>query len=220
MSNNKLRNVEQIQKLMSGTHRWQTRNKVFMNTDKAKEEADKKYNRMSKKIGEKWVEEDKFGKKIYYEKIGENTYKTDFLSPEIRESLDNKDHIYRNCTEECKSSDKIKTRVDLKMAKRSGRCLDCQVDYDQKLKYEKKFDEYARSFMLDRATGFFKDADEEVKELIEGLKKIEYVNAEGNVEKHEMNNVDQYIEKVKKDYEDLKKNTLESLTEKENKDGK
>jgi hypothetical protein len=204
---NKLQNIKAIQKMLDGTHAFQTK-KTHGFTD-AKQKAEKNKRR---EIGEIW--EEKIGNTIYIieQQDGFRVKKPkNSVSKEIREYLNS----YPNCKEDC-----CKTKfgpVDEKMRLIHGMCLDCVIDMEHELKKQGKYDEYERQKMTENAIAWLKKAEQDVEMLKETYTKASstVMNADGQLEHWSAKMTpEEFEEKIKTGFDKFKTNFLENLNKK------
>ena len=115
------------------------------------------------------------------------------------------------CKKPMKNVDEEK--LNLKMYFIHGKCFDCVVKEETKIRAQGKeaWEEYSRKKMLANAKSWMKDADKEVELLKEKVTETYWQNADG-----EMGEVDitSFVKRMDKDYKDVKKNILKSLGKK------
>ena len=203
----KLQNIKAIQKMLDGTHAFQTK-KTHGFTD-AKQKAEKNKHRA---IGETW--EEKIGNTLYIieQQDGFRIKKPkNSVSKEIREYLNS----YPNCREDC-----CKTNfgaVDEKMRLVHGMCLDCVIDMEHELKKQGKYEEYERQKMTENAMAWLKKAEQDVEMLKEVYTKTSntVMNADGQLEhwSAKMTN-EEFEEKIEAEFAKFKTKFLENLNKK------
>ena len=206
----KLKNTEAIQKMLDGSHRFQTRKTMgFSDTEAVASKNE------SHEVGDIWYEtnpitgvtykwEQKEGYRVKVQANLEEGVK------KIRSFLSS----FPNCPkEECTCINP--KRIDHVFRKKTGMCEDCTISHETKLKINGGFKEYALEKMRANAESFFREADKEVEEIKKGFEKIEFVLEEGEVEKWSMNNKEEILERIGKDYDEFKKEVLEAFSEKD-----
>lgn len=213
MDTTKLRNVEAVKKLLHGEHRTQTRTSVSTHiTIGSKLSSERK----AKKIGETWFEYTPAGNiERVVTKIGNDTYyqRSELIYNTEKSGLTKDKYKFVNCPKEtctCVSP----TRLDEKFRVLVGKCLECNIAYETKLKIEGKFDEYATDMLLKNANSYFKYTDAQLEEFKSQLRGgVEYVNSDGRTDKWESStgDVDSIIERVEDEYTNIKNNTLNAI---------
>ncbi len=63
----------------------------------------------------------------------------------------------------CKKA--MKKKLDDKFWRMMGHCFDCQIDYENKLKIQGKFDNYAENKMLENQKSYLKDLEQSIDEF-------------------------------------------------------
>lgn len=207
----KLQNIKAIQKMLDGTHAFQTK-KTHGFTD-AKQKAEKNKRR---KIGEVW--EEKIGNTVYLieQQDGFRVKKPkNSVAEEVRSYLNS----YPNCKKDC-----CKTKfgpVDEKMRLIHGMCLDCVIDMEHELKKQGKYEEYERQKMTDNAMSWLKKAEQDVEMLKDAYTQASstVMNADGQLEhwSAKMTN-EEFEEKIKTGFDKFKTKFLENLNKKKEND--
>lgn len=200
----KLENVKAVQQLLDGTHKFQTNKSFGYNSTKSNQR---------REVGEIWTELDsKTGIEYTWEQKQGFRVRHGNLDS-VRQVL-NEMKMPSHCPQ-CKNE--MKKRLDNKMWNVHKMCFDCVVDMEAKLRYEGKFEEYAKNIMYRNASDWFKDADREVEVIKEELNKqhIEYVNADGTLEKWEQTDKEKWLKKIDEDYVQLKEKILTNLAPKD-----
>jgi ribosomal protein L37AE/L43A len=77
----------------------------------------------------------------------------------------------------CKKA--MKKTLDDKFWRMFGHCMDCQIDFETKLRYEGKFEEYAQRKMLENRKSYLKDMKQSIVEFEETGGKAEWLNQVG-----------------------------------------
>jgi len=77
----------------------------------------------------------------------------------------------------CKKA--MKKRLDNKFWRMFGHCMDCQIVYETKLRYEGKFEEYAQRKMIEIRKSYLKDLKQSIVEFEETGGKAEWFNQVG-----------------------------------------
>jgi hypothetical protein len=201
----KLQNIKAIQQLLDGNHKMQT-NKSFsfdVNKKQEKREVGDTWEEVDPKTGDVYTWEQKAGYRVRHGKLDA-----------VRQALNElkMPSACPNCKNEMKNN-----RYNQKMWLVHKMCFDCVIDMEAKLRYEGKFEEYARNIMYNNALAWFKDADKEVEILKEALAKesLEYVNADGKVEKWAQTDRETWLKKIDEDYVKFKEDLLKNLSSKE-----
>ncbi len=209
---NKLQNIKAIQKMLDGTHAFQTK-KTHGFTD-AKQKAEKNKRR---EIGEIW--EEKIGNTIYQieQQDGFRVKKPkNSVATEVRSYLNS----YPNCKKDC-----CKTKfgpVDEKMRLTHGMCLDCVIDMEHELKKQGKYEEYEQKKIRENAEAWLKRAEQDVEMLKEVYTQASstVMNADGMVEHWSAKMTpDEFEKTIQTQFDNFKIKFLKNLeTKKENND--
>ena len=77
----------------------------------------------------------------------------------------------------CKKA--MKKRLDDKFWRMFGHCMDCQVDFEHKLRLEGTFEDYAKTKMLENRKSYLKDMKQSIVEFEETGGKAEWLNQVG-----------------------------------------
>ena len=103
-------------------------------------------------------------------------------------------------------------QLNFKFYFKRGKCFDCVLKEETKIKAEgpEAWKAYEKSVMLTNAEGWFKDADKEVEILKTQLTETTWENAQGG--RGEVN-ISELIERMEKDYLELKSNIKSSFKE-------
>jgi ElaB/YqjD/DUF883 family membrane-anchored ribosome-binding protein len=209
---NKLQNIKAIQKMLDGTHAFQTR-KTHGFTD-AKQKAEKNKRR---EIGEIW--EEKIGNTIYQieQQDGFRVKKPkNSIAEEVRTYLNS----YPNCKKDCCKTKK--GPVDEKMRVIHGMCLDCVVDMEHELKKQGKYEEYEQKKIRENAEAWLKRAEQDVDMLKQVYTQASstVMNADGMVEHWSAKMTpDEFEKTIQTQFDNFKVKFLKNLeTKKENND--
>ena len=205
---NKLQNIKAIQKMLDGTHAFQTK-KTHGFTD-AKQKAEKNKRR---EIGEMW--EEKIGNTIYIieQQDGFRVKKPkNSVAVEVRTYL----NTFQNCPKETCTCI-TPNHVDKKMKTIHGMCLDCVIDMEHELKKQGKYEEYERAKMTENAMAWLKKAEQDVEMLKETYTKASstVMNADGQLEHWSAKMTpEEFEEKIKTGFDKFKTKFLENLNKK------
>jgi len=208
----KLQNVKAVQKMLDGTHAFQTKRTHGFSDAKQKAEKNKK-----REIGEIW--EEKIGNTIYQieQQDGFRVKKPkNSIAEEVRTYLNS----YPNCKKDCC---KIKKGpVDEKMRVIHGMCLDCVVDMEHELKKQGKYEEYEQKKIRENAEAWLKRAEQDVEMLKEVYTQASstVMNADGMVEHWSAKMTpDEFEKTIQTQFDNFKVKFLKNLeTKKENND--
>jgi hypothetical protein len=126
---------------------------------------------------------------------------------EIRDYLDS----FPNCPKETCTCTQL-GQADKRMKILHGKCLECVIDMEHKLKIAGKYDEYVKDKVANNVKSFFKQADKEVEIIKQSLdSKVSFINKDGSLEKWDAQDKDVILEKVTKDYVEMKKEYFKQL---------
>lgn len=197
-----LKNYDVIGKMLSGTHRTQT--KTIVGVPEKKEI-------ITREIGDKWEEILPNGTIIEWEqKKGYRVKRPKNLESllNIRNSLYNYEQCYENCE---KRKTKKYTKYDKETCTIHKMCLDCLSRYETLLKINGEFEEYERLKKIQSLQDFFNEAEKEKEIIKESLRTIEYINEDGSREKWNIENKKAFLEKIDDDFDKLKQSLLDPL---------
>ena len=105
-------------------------------------------------------------------------------------------------------SAQLQEKLNLKMYFRYKKCFDCVVKEETKIRAQGKdaWTEYSRKKMLANAQSWMRDTDKEIEELKKVVTETYWQNADG---KSEEIDISAFIEKITKDYENIKNEILQ-----------
>ena len=151
---------------------------------------EKSSDNINRKIGDQWTDSDGY---IWEQKDGYISKVTKFDN--IRDDI----RRYEHCPKEtCGVTQYSETRLDIKYRSIMGMCSKCAIDFETKLRAEKKWEEYEINKIKQNVIAYIKDKESELDDMIEALDNFETVRENGKIDK--WTNVDP--EKVKKDIKD------------------
>ena len=78
---------------------------------------------------------------------------------------------------QCKKA--MKKKLDDKFWRTQGHCFDCQIDYENKLRIQGKFDNYAENKMLENQKAYLKDLEQSIDDFEKTGGKQEWFNQVG-----------------------------------------
>jgi hypothetical protein len=173
-ANKKLQNVKAVQQMLEGTHRTQT--KTVYGYEPGSE---KKF----RKIGETWIDEQGnqcTQREGYILKTSINHEVFQQLRDELKDTK-----ICPQCGNE------MTKKLDKKYFLWHGKCMDCVIEMETKLRIEGKYEEYEKNRIKANINAFMKDAMRE-KEFIKAAlsKDYEIVLESGEIEKWEGAKID------------------------------
>ena len=205
---NKLQNVKAVKQMLRGEHRTQTKKSIY--TGKSKKEISEsdiieKFDNGKPKI---WIETDANGYKFRI------TQHDGFRSREPENSiLKNIQNILKVpekcpcCGTNMRGKEK---NLNFKFWFKRKKCFGCVVSEETKIRIKgpEAWKAYEKEIMLANAEAWFNDADKEVEILKTQIKETSWENADG--ERNEVD-VSSLIEKMEKDYLELKENIRSSF---------
>jgi hypothetical protein len=208
----KLQNIKAIQKMLDGTHAFQTKKTIGFSDAKQKAEKNKR-----RAIGETW--EEQIGNVTYLieQQDGFRVKKPkNSVAAEVRSYLNS----FSNCPKESCTCI-TPNHVDKKMKTIHGMCLDCVVDMEHELKKQGKYDEYERKKMTENAMSWLKRAEQDVEMLKQVYTQASstVMNADGHLEHWSAKMTkEEFNEKIQKEFDKFKTKFLKNLDKKENND--
>lgn len=209
---NKLQNVKAVRDLLAGKHRTQTR-KTFTFSKGPEKDMDvvERFEDGKPKV---WYETDAKGtrhkwtqKEGYRVKEAANS-----LLSSIKDVLTAPDDC-PECGEYMKGDEK---RLNLKFYFKRKKCFSCVLKEEREIKNQgaEAWDEYQRKIMSDNAEAWFRDCDIEVDILKDQVKEAYWHNADGRSDDID---ITQFVERMQKDYKELKETIRKNLAEPSNK---
>ena len=107
---------------------------------------------------------------------------------------------------------KKEKRLNFKFWFKRKKCFGCVLEEERKIKSqgEKEWKAYEKKIMLSNAEAWFNDADKEVELLKDQIKETTWENADG---KRNEIDITSFLEKMEKDYIELKSNIRNSFEE-------
>jgi hypothetical protein len=145
-----------------------------------------------KKIGEIWTDsQGKTWKKTEYGRVAE-TPVMDMINAELN----------GKCST-CGKEIKWLSKTDEKMYAKTGNCLNCQVDNENELRKNGKFEAYAQKKVYSNELAYFNGLRTKLKESLEYMKEnkvLTFVNSNGMVEEWEGGKREELLESIKKDH--------------------
>lgn len=112
---------------------------------------------------------------------------------------------YRMECKDCKINIRLLgKKLDRTMYAKTGRCMDCQIKFEDKLKVEGKFKQYEQHKIFSNQKSYCLDVKQKLEESISYLKdsnsKLEYFNADGSKETWSDTMRTRLLESAEKDY--------------------
>ena len=220
---NKLQNIKAIRQMLDGNHRMQTRKSVSMHYDKSKVEFESK--KRSMQPGDALVEEIMSpnntvvyrthfctGLNTFMQVSGKwNSYEEYQASrQEIMDTLNPFKECYPDY-EDCTKS--TPSRVDERMARKTGRCLACQTRYETQLQIRGEFNTYAMDKMRANVKAWMRDQEIELEKWKETMRSdISYLNnGDGDIEDWSTDGgVETVIEKFEAEFMQMKRQMFEN----------
>jgi len=204
---NKLQNIKAIQKMLDGTHQFQTKQSFgFSDAEQKAKQAERH------EVGDIWEETDAKGTVWVIEQ------REGFR---IRKSKNS--DIFQNIREEMRSFPKCRketctcltpNRLDEKMRRIQGMCFDCVIDMEHELRIDGKYEEYATNKMKENAKSWLQNAEQDVellkKAYTESSKIV--INGEGETETWAAKMTPaEFEEKIEKNFQKFKENLMNKI---------
>lgn len=189
--------VEDVSKMLHGEH--ESQQKVTVGYSNVDEETLK-----VKKIGDRWKDSD--GNE--WEQKDGYTIK---LGKDWQQELYQYLHSFPNCRKDtCTCT--LPKKIDEKMKKIHGMCLDCVVDMEHKIRLEGKWDEYENAKVKENALSWLKEAEKDKDLIAEELSKVDFANEFGDSEKWSVPvTKEELLKKIENEFEEFKKNFINNL---------
>ena len=193
----KLRNIDAIKKMLDGTHKTQTSNKVGF--------SDVKQSDNIKAVGDVWTDE----KGVEWEQRNGFRIQKGKLD-ELRELIAKETQMPSHCPE---CNQPMTKRLDKKFWKLDKRCFDCQVDFEHNLRIEGKYKEYESERMRKNAEAWLEEAEKEATQIIEAFRNpLSFVNSDGTIEEWAGGmSAEEMADKIEEEFKQFKENFLKQL---------
>ena len=207
---NKLQNVKAVKQMLAGEHRTQTKKSIYTGKTKSKiskSDVIETFENGNPKI---WIETDARGIRTRV------TQHNGFKAREPENSILKDIQKILNVPEECPVCNtnmrKKEKRLNFKFWFKRKKCFGCVLEEERKIKSqgEKEWKAYEKKIMLSNAEAWFNDADKEVELLKDQIKETTWENADG---KRNEIDITSFLEKMEKDYIELKSNIRNSFEE-------
>lgn len=198
MSNNKLRNVDTVRKLMEGNHRTQTRTTVgFSDTSHAAEK------NKTRAVGETWVEVNPTtgGKTYWVQRDGFRVKQT--MNPEISDAIREVKATldsFRNCPKDVCDADNSHY-LNKKMRLYHGMCMKCVSEVETEMRRQGKWEEYQAEKVKRNKLDFLKDAEKEVQVIKDAMMAQQDITEAGEVKKWEREDIGEIHKKIDAEFE-------------------
>lgn len=191
--------VEDVSKMLHGEH--ESQQKVTVGYSNVDEETLK-----VKKIGDRWKDSD-----------GNEWEQKDGYTIKLGKDWQQELHQYLHSFPNCRKDTCICTlpkKIDEKMKKLHGMCLDCVVDMEHKIRLEGKWDEYENQKVKENALSWLKEAEKDKNLIAEELSKVDFANEFGDSEKWTVPiSKEELLKKIENEFEEFKKKFINSLDE-------
>ena len=206
---NKLQNVKAVKQMLAGEHRTQTKTSIYTGKSKSKiskSDVIETFENGNPKI---WIETDARGIRTRV------TQHNGFKAREPENSILKDIQKILNVPEcpVCNTNMRKKEkRLNFKFWFKRKKCFGCVLEEERKIKSqgEKEWKAYEKKIMLSNAEAWFNDADKEVELLKDQIKETTWENADG---KRNEIDITSFLEKMEKDYIELKSNIRNSFEE-------
>jgi hypothetical protein len=208
---NKLQNVNAVKQMLVGEHRTQTKNSIYTGNSKKEIPEQDIIEKFEDGLPKVWIETDKNGHRTRI------TQHVGFKSREPENSILKNIQNILKVPSECPSCGtnmhKKEKRLNFKFWFKRKKCFSCVLSEESKIKLQgpEAWANYEKNIMKSNAEAWFKDSDKEVEILKTQIKETTWENADGD--KGEVN-ISAFIEKMEKDYLDLKTNIRKSFNDK------
>lgn len=77
----------------------------------------------------------------------------------------------------CKKT--MKKKLDTKFWRTKGHCFDCQIEFENRLRLEGKFEDYAKNIELENKKSYLNDLKQSIDEFEDSDGKVEWLNSVG-----------------------------------------
>ena len=193
----KIDGIHDIKKMMHGEHESQKKVTVGYVTDD-------NISRDLKNVGDKWTDSDG------NEWIQKDGYKVK-LGKDWQQDLHEYLHTFPKCKKEICACTMPK-KIDEKMRKLHGMCLDCVVYMEHKLRLDGEWDEYEKQKIKENAISWLAEAEKDKDIIAEELSKTEFANEFGDSEKWTVPfTKEELLEKIENEFKGFKENFIKKL---------
>lgn len=194
----KIDGLKDIKKLLDGSHDSQTKIQLGYEGEKPKISP-------AREVGEKWFDEqgnEWEQKNGYSVKLGKQ------WQQELHEYL----NTFPNCQKETCTCTMPK-RLDEKMRRIHGMCLDCVVSMEHKLRIEGKWEEYEKTKLKENAMAWLNEAESDKNRIVDELTRLEFTKNEfGDIEKWDTRlNKEELLSRIESEFDEFRKNFIEKL---------
>jgi len=193
---NKLQNIKAINELLAGTHKTQTR-KTFGFSD-AKSAAKKNERH---EVGDVWEEVSPNG--TVYEVTQHDGFRSRKPKNSILDTIKDALRVPEKCPS-CNETMRGKEKsLNFKFWFKRKKCFGCVLKEERKIRQQgpEAWKQYENEIMLANAEAWFSDTDKEVELLKQQVTETFWQNADGKFGEIDITS---FIEKMEKDYEELK----------------
>lgn len=207
--NKKLQNIKAVKQLLNGQHKSQTRQSHFFTKSKNKVEKDDIIEKFEDGQPKVWIETEPSG--VRTRVTQHEGFKSREPENSILKSIKDVLSVPDKCPECGKNMRDHEKRLNFKFYFKRSKCFDCVLKEERKVKSQgpDAWQKYQNDIMSANAEAWFTDADKEVGILKEQLVKT-WQNADGEYGEADMSS---FLEKMEKDYKDLKSNIRSSFKE-------
>lgn len=143
---------------------------------------------------------------VWNDAQGKSWVKKNGIKKRVNTSLKiNPDSTRQTCNI-CKMDVKWGNHLDAKIYPKTGRCYDCNISFEAKLKFVGKFSDYEKEKIFKNQKGFCLDLKSKLEETIHHLENstddIMYINEDGSVEKWKDTTKSIVLKDAKNDYKE------------------
>ena len=194
----KIDGLKDIKKLLDGSHDSQTKIQLGYDGEKAKIAP-------AREDGEKWFDEQ-----------GNEWEQKDGYSLKLGKKWQQELHEYLNTFPKCQKETCtciMPKKLDEKMRRIHGMCLDCVVSMEHKLRIEGKWEEYEKTKLKENAMAWLNEAESDKNRIVDELTKLEFTKNEfGDIEKWDTRlNKEELLLKIESEFDEFRKNFIEKL---------
>lgn len=171
----KLKNIHAVQQMLDGTHKTQTRRLISFATPVVKE---------TREVGDRWIDDE--GNE--WEQCAGYRMKHGKLD-EVRATLYKKGKYCPEC------NTPMMKRLDHKYFNIHGKCMDCVIKEETRMRIEGTYDEYEKEKVRKNVMAFIAEAEKEVEVVKRSMTgKMSYVNHDGRTEEWESPYTPEYFD--------------------------
>jgi hypothetical protein len=192
----KIDSIDDVKKLLNNQHESQNNIQVGYNGEIVDTPV--------RKVGDKWTDSD-----------GNEWEQKEGYSMKLGKEWQQELHSYLNTFPKCSKevcTCTMPKKIDEKMKKIHGMCLDCVVEMEHKIRLEGKWEEYERQKVKENALAWLSEAEKDKNLIAEELSKVEFANSFGDSEKWSSGiTKEQILQKIEDEFQKFREDFISKL---------